>query len=220
MTVDRQSVLAGIAIELEGFSALLRSLDPGALDAPTRCDGWSVANVASHVIGTIVDVTQGRLDGQGTPEVTQRQADERPGRSPAELADELDEAMPALMTLLEALPAEAWDGPSLGDPAYTLGFAVEAIWFDAYLHADDIRTAIGAPARQESGLNAAIHHVAGYLDHRGDAMTLDLDGMDAIDVGAGGNVVTGDPYRFLLAATGRADTSSAGVDPSLNVYAE
>ena len=164
-------------------------------------------------------MTQGRLDGQGTPEVTQRQAHERPGRSPAELADELDQAIPTLTVLLDALPADAWDGPSLGDPTYTFGFAVEAIWFDAYLHADDIRTAIGAPARLQSGLSAAIHHVAGYLDHRGDAMTLELDGMDPIHVGAGGNVITGDPYRFLLAATGRADPSSAGVHPSLNVYA-
>jgi hypothetical protein len=74
------------------------------LRAPTRCRGWTVADVAGHVVGTVVDITEGRLEGQGTPAVTDRQAKERTGRTGAQLAAELAGATPALMGVLASLP--------------------------------------------------------------------------------------------------------------------
>jgi uncharacterized protein (TIGR03083 family) len=218
MTLDREAVLTGIPVELESFSTLVRSLTADDLTKATRCVGWSVGHVVSHVIGTIVDLTQGRLEGQGTPAVTERQALERPGRTPQALARELDEALPSLRALLASLPEIAWQRPSPADPSYSLGFAVEAIWFDTYVHADDIRAALPAPAQRGAGLLCAVHHIAGYLERRGDAMTLHLDGMAPISIGNGGTAVTGDPYRFVLAATGRIDASSLGLPASINVY--
>lgn len=218
MTLDRETVLTGLTVELESFSSLVRSLTADELTKPTRCAGWSVGHVVSHVIGTIVDITQGRLEGQGTPAVTERQASERPGRTPQALAHELDDALPSLTARLASVPETAWAAPSPANPAYSLGFAVEAIWFDAYVHADDIRAALAAPTQRGPGLLCAIHHIAGYLDRRGDSMTLHLDGTAPISVGTGGAAVTGDPYRFVLAATGRIDPSSLGLPASINVY--
>jgi hypothetical protein len=41
------------------------------------------------MVGQVTDVVNGRLEGLGTPEVTEREAKERAGRSAAELAEEL-----------------------------------------------------------------------------------------------------------------------------------
>jgi uncharacterized protein (TIGR03083 family) len=218
VTLDRETVLAGIRDEVERFTALIESLGDEELRVPTRCAGWTIAHVAGHVVGTIVDVSQGRVEGQGTPAVTTEQASARVERTAAELATELATAAPALFDLLDSLPAEAWDGPSLTDPTYTLGFAVEAIWFDAYLHADDIRTAVGRASERGDGLVAAVHHVAGYLDYRGVAVTLELDGVETIPVGRSGVIAKGDPLAFVLAATGRIDPTQLGLDPAINVY--
>src|SRR5438874_2212756 len=85
MTVlDRSEISAGFVAELDDFGELLRSLEPADLDAPTRCTGWTVRDVAGHMVGQITDVVNGRLEGLGTPEVTEREAKERAGRSAAE----------------------------------------------------------------------------------------------------------------------------------------
>jgi hypothetical protein len=86
-----------------------------------------------------------RLDGQGTPEVTEGQPKERAGHSAREPADELAE------------PTRR-SRPS---------FAVEAIWFDTYLRGDDVRVAMGAPPVRGPGLRGAVHQVAGHLEQGG-----------------------------------------------------
>lgn len=222
MTLDRTTVLGGIPGELTAFADLVRPLNQQILHAPTRCAGWTVADVAGHVVGTVVDITEGRLEGQGTPTVSERQANERAGHSAQQLADELTRASSPLATILGSLPEDAWDGPSMSDPRYSLGFAVEAIWFDAYLHGDDIRAAIGAAPIRGPGLRCAVHHVAGYLHERGwGPATLALDGIERVEVGSGGGVeVTGDPFAFVLAATGRYDPARLGLDHTINVYAD
>ena len=221
MTLDRATVLAGVPDELGVFGDLVRSLNSQHLRTQTRCAEWVVADVAGHVVGTVVDITEGRLDGQGTPAVTERQAKERAGHSAQDLADELTGAIPALTAILGSLPEDAWDGPWIADPSYTLGFAVEALWFDAYLHGDDIRAAIGAPRVRGPGLRCAVHHVAGYLEHRGwEPATLSLDGLEPVRVAGGGTEVAGDPLEFVLAATGRGDPATLGLDHTINVYGE
>lgn len=221
MTLDRTTVLAGIPEELSAFGALVGSMNDADLTTPSRCAGWTVADVVGHVVGTVVDVTQGRLEGQGTPEVTKRQAEERSGRTAKELSDELGEAAPVLSALLESLPEDLWDTPAPSNPEYPLGFAVESLWFDAFMHGDDIRDALGRASVRGAGLRCAVHHVSGYLGYRhwGPA-TLALDGIERIEIGGGGSEITGDPFEFVLAATGRLDPSSLGLDASIDVYAD
>lgn len=218
MTLERDTVLTGIREELTRFGALVASLSDDDLRAPTRCADWTVAHVAGHVIGIVVDVSQGRVEGQGTPEVTGAQARARSERTAGELAAQLSAATDPLLDLLGSLPMAAWDGPAPDDPSYTLAFAVEAIWYDAYLHGDDIRHALGRKSERGASVIAAVHHVAGYLERQGVGMTLELDGVDRIAVCTGGSVVRGDPLAFVLAVTGRADPAELGLDPSINVY--
>jgi uncharacterized protein (TIGR03083 family) len=219
--LDRTTVLAGIASEYGAFEQLLGSLRADDLTTPSRYAGRTVADLAGHVIGTAVDLAQGRLEGQGTPEAIRRQADERAGRTPKEMAEELATAGPALSALLASLPQDAWAGPAPSNPEHTLGFGIEAIWYDAYLHGDDIRDALGVPSARGGGLHCAVHHVAGSLDHQkwGPA-TIALDGMERIEIGGGGPEITGDPLEFVLAATGRRDPSAVGFDPTIVVEAD
>jgi uncharacterized protein (TIGR03083 family) len=221
MTLDRASVLAGIADELVAFEELVGSLRADDLMTPSRCSGWTVADIAGHVIGTVVDISHGHLEGLGTAEATRRQAHERGGRTVTELTDELAGAVPALSALLGSLPEEAWAGPAPNDPEYTLGFGVEAIWYDEYLHGDDIRDAVGRSSARGAGLRCAVHHVAGYLEHQkwGPA-TIALDGIERIEIGGGGPDFTGDPLEFVLAASGRRDPSVLGLDHPIYVSAD
>jgi len=204
MTLDRSTVLEGIDAELRSFSSLVRALTPSHLGLPTRCEGWDVRAVAGHVIGTVADVCRGEVAGQGTVAVTARQASERADRTSDELADELDAALPTLVGLLAGLDDAAWAGPSLLDPALTMGFAVEAIWYDAYVHGDDIRAAVGLPSERGDGLTCAVHHVLGYLEQAG-------QGRPPVD--------DVDPLDLVLAATGRLAPATVGLDPSVQVYA-
>ena len=220
MTVlDRTEISAGFVAELDNFGELLRSLEPADLDAPTRCTGWTVGDVAGHMVGQVTDVVNGRLEGLGTPEVTEREAKERAGRSAAELADELAAGRAGVAALSEQLDDAAWNAPVGTDFEGTPGDGVLALWFDGYLHADDIRAALGTPSVQGDGLRGSLHWVAADLGRRAwGPATLALDGVDAIEIGGGGEKITGDPVQFLLVATGRADPSPHGLDESVNIF--
>src|SRR5437773_3666408 len=92
MTLPRDEVVAGWTEEVEAFETLVRGRDAQQWRRPTRCDGWTVRDVAAHVSGTLSDVVNARFEGLGTPEVTKRQVDERKAKSPEELAEELAES--------------------------------------------------------------------------------------------------------------------------------
>ncbi len=220
MTVlDRPEISAGFLAELDNFGELLESLEPADLDAPTRCEGWTVRDVAGHMVGQVTDVVNGRLEGLGTPEVTEREAKERAGRSAAELAEELAEGRAGVAARAEQLDDAAWNTPVASDFDGTLGDGVLALWFDGYLHADDIRAALGTPPLQGNGLRGSIHWVAADLGRRGwGPATLALDSVEVIDVGGGGEKISCDPQQFLLVATGRADPSPLGLDESVNIF--
>ena len=129
----------------------------------------------------------------------------RTGAGVAALAAQIDDA--------------AWNTPVGSDFDGTLGDGVLALWFDGYLHADDIRAALGTPAVTGDGLRGSMHWVAADLGRRGwGPATLALDGVELIDVGGGGEKISGDPQQFLLVATGRADPSPLGLDESVNIF--
>lgn len=220
MTLPREEVVGGFLDELERFEDLVRSLDAVAWERPSRCAGWRVADVAAHVTGQLADVNAGRFDGLGTPEVTEREVAERRGRTPAQLADELHDLAAAGSATLDALDDEAWKSPAPAGILPTLGDGVEALWYDAWLHADDIRAAAGLPPERSPGLRASVVHLAALLEAGGwGPATLALDGVEEVPVGSGrGRRVTGDPHQFVLVATGRADPATLGLDETANVY--
>jgi uncharacterized protein (TIGR03083 family) len=219
MALSLQEVRDGIAAEHQAFAALLRELDDDEWARPSRCAGWTVADVAAHVSGSMAEIVAGELEGQGSEPVTNRQVAQRRGRTSDELADELDRAAKASADLLAVFDDEAWVGPAPGGFDGTLGDAVEALWYDAYLHADDIRAAVGRASARGPGLKASLSHVSTVLGQRGwGPATLAFDGCDEFGVGGGGKRIQGDALAFVLAATGRADPSTVGLGPDVNIY--
>src|SRR5437868_4762406 len=89
MVLPRTEAVAGMLEEYLAFGELLASLSDEEWQRPTRCQGWSVADIAAHLVGQLTDVVTGNLEGLGTPEVTMREVEERRGKSPAELVEEL-----------------------------------------------------------------------------------------------------------------------------------
>ena len=220
--LPRSDVQAGFAPDLNTLAELIRSLDDAALARPTRCEGWTVSDVAAHVAGSMADVVAGRLEGAGSAEWTARQVEERRGRPANELADEVAGSAKVADDLLAAFDDEAWAGPAPAGVTGTLGDGVLALWYDAYLHADDIRAAVGLASVRGAGLRASVVHVADVLTTRewGPA-TLALDGLEEITIGGGSKErrITGDPLAFVLAATGRAEPTTVGLGPDVNIYA-
>jgi uncharacterized protein (TIGR03083 family) len=225
MALPRTEVTIGLLEELERFKGLVQALTPAQLATPSRCSGWTVGDVAAHVIGGMTDVAALRLEGLGTPEVTARQVAERRGRSAAELADELGAAIKATADLLNAFNDEAWEMQAPGGFDFTLGEGVEALWHDAWLHGDDILCALGRPSVRGDGMKASVSHIADVLTREGwGPAVLALDGLPEFAVnraGNGGNGVSrfsGDPLAFVYAATGRGDLTSLGLDETANIY--
>jgi uncharacterized protein (TIGR03083 family) len=213
--LTRQQVVQGTVDEWELFAELIAGLDEAQWTAPTRCEGWEVRDVAAHVVGTVCDAVVGKV-GHRSPE---QEAAEGRHLAPREMAAELRRAAAKLGELLAALDDAAWAGPS-PSPDFSMGEGVLALWQEAWLHADDIRAACGLPSVHGTGLPATAEFVAGRLAKRewGPAR-LALHGLAELSVGtANGRVVTADPHRFVMVATGRADAAELGLEPSVNIY--
>ena len=220
MTLSRTVVVPGMAAEYQGFVDLLRGLSDDEWKTPSRCAGWSVADVAAHVVGQLSDVTNFRLEGLGTAEVTRRQVDERRGKSADVLAHELQGAAETAASLLAAFDDDAWSAEGPQANGTTLGFGIESLWFDTFLHADDIRCALDQPTVTGDGVLPSLSHIAQVLTDQGwGPASLKLEGMDEFPVsGAGGDVITGDPMTFILVSTGRAPAATLGLDDTVNIY--
>jgi uncharacterized protein (TIGR03083 family) len=220
MTLSRQVVVPGTSEEYQSFGELIGGLSDTQWESPTRCEGWQVADVAAHVIGQLTDVVNFRLEGLGTPEATARQAEERKGRTPRELADELEASAKLAVDLLAAFDDDAWAAPGPQGGGTTLGFGVESLWFDTYLHADDIRSALGMPSRRTDAIRPSLSHLAHVLSDQGwGPADLAFEGFESFPVsGGGGKSVSGDAFAFVLASTGRGDPAAFGLGETVNIY--
>jgi uncharacterized protein (TIGR03083 family) len=214
--LPRPYVSAGLRHEYEAFAALVESLDEKEWAWPSRCDGFDVRDVAGHVIGLAEDVAAGN---PGSRNAAEEAASVR-GDTPAQAASRLRTALGPIGALLDAADDAMWAGP-VGVADLTLGEGVLLLWYDAFVHADDIRAAIGRPSETGDGLEASVAYLAAELTKREfRAATLALGDLDPYDISGGGPAITGDPLQFVLVATGRADAATMGLDPSVNIYAE
>ncbi|MFC4909138.1 maleylpyruvate isomerase family mycothiol-dependent enzyme [Actinomadura gamaensis] len=209
---DRDTTVKGLLAEFRAFADLVDGLSAADWDAPTRCTAWRVRDVAAHVLGNAEDIVN-RASGTRSPD---EQAAAGRGRSPAGLAAALRAAAGTIEPGLSALTDEVWAGP--GPAGRTVGNGVLTLWYDAYVHSDDVRAALGRPAGTGPGLGAALAWLRETLDDRV-SLTLRLDGFPEAEIGGGGTVVTGDPHPFVLAATGRLDPAALGLPEEVNVYA-
>jgi uncharacterized protein (TIGR03083 family) len=207
-------VVTGMLREYESFACLIGSLSPAQWQTPTRCRGWAVRDVAAHVAGNAADSARAAA-GTRTPD---EQARDLRQQLPAELAARLSAAAAELCSLLQGLGSRVWERPS-SVPGRTIGNGLLTLWYDAYVHDDDIRSVLGQPSQRGPGLEASVLWLRTELERKGwSGARLLLDGMGDITVGAGGPDVRGDPLRFVLVATGRADPAELGLDEHVNVY--
>jgi uncharacterized protein (TIGR03083 family) len=206
-TLSRADTIAGLRREYVAFADLVDSLTPEQWATPTRCEGSDVRDVAGHVIGLMEDVAKGVPGSRTFQEEAATVRDDEPKVAAARLRAALDATEPLLAALDDE---DVWNGPS-AVPDLTLGRGVLTLWYDTYVHADDVRAAIGQPTLEGPGLAASIDYLRGELDQRGwpRADEVDIDGAEPF--------VTHD---FVLAATGRLDPQSIGLDPAVNIYAE
>jgi uncharacterized protein (TIGR03083 family) len=221
MTLARSIVVPGMVAEYGAFADLLAGLSPEQWERPSRCEGWRVADVAAHVVGQLSDVSALRLDGLGTPEVTERQVEERRGRTSDELADELRATIKTATDLVEAFDEDAFNAEGPQGNGQTLGFGLESLWFDTYLHADDILAAVGRTTTDTAGLAPSVSHIAQVLTQQGwGPATLSLNGLGEFAVSGGDDArrIEGDPMQFILVATGRAASDPFGLGPTVNIY--
>jgi uncharacterized protein (TIGR03083 family) len=213
-TLSRTHVAHGCLAEYEALATLVESLDEQQWNAPARCTGWQTRDVAGHVVGLAEDTAAGKPGSRNADEEAASVRHE----SPAGAAARLRAAVASVGALLEVIDDDAWNGPS-GVPDLTLGEGVLTLWHDTYIHADDIRAAIGYDSDRGDGLDAAIAYLAGQLTAKGwGPATLALDGVGRYDVGDGGTEITGDAMQFALVATGRADAATMGLDPDVSIY--
>jgi uncharacterized protein (TIGR03083 family) len=211
----RTDIAQGLIDEYQAFASLVESLDPAEWATPSRCAGFDVRDVAGHVIGLAEDVVKGVPGSRNAEE----EAASVRGDTPAQAAARLRAVVEGLEPLLAALDDAMWDGPS-GVPDLTFGAGVHLLWYDAFVHADDIRAAIGRPSEIGPGLGASVDYLAGELESRGwGPATLALSGQARRDIAGGGREVNGDPLQFVLAATGRLDPSTLELGPDVNIYA-
>jgi uncharacterized protein (TIGR03083 family) len=200
MGLTRQQIIDGTLDEWRQCAATIRGLTPEQWQAPTRCDGWEVRDVAGHLVGLVSDVFAGTGFGSSTPD---EQAAARRDHSPAEVADELDKASASAQLLVSGLDDAAWAGPSPA-PGTTIGEGVRALWADAFVHRDDISAALGTGPLGGLGVEAAVENGLTALAKKGWSTTIDLSAADR--------------HQLMLALTGRADPATVGLDDTANVY--
>ncbi|WP_433179184.1 maleylpyruvate isomerase family mycothiol-dependent enzyme [Actinoallomurus sp. CA-150999] len=212
--MSREEVVAGLSGQYAAFAALIDGLTAEEWDAPTRCAGWRVRDVAGHVVGNAADTANG-VAGTRTPD---EQARAFRGGGPDDLAAELRASAGRLIPLLETLDDRVWARPS-PVPGRSIGNGVHTLWYDTFVHGDDVRAALGRPADRGPGLAGSVDWLRDELERLGRGpYRLVLDGLGEYAIGAGGPVLRGDPLRFTLVATGRADPAEFGTDAGVNVH--
>jgi uncharacterized protein (TIGR03083 family) len=209
MELTRRQITSGLFEEYEAFAALLDELDPEARETPTRCTEWRVCDVAGHVVGGAVDAATGASGSRGADDQARDLRDE----PSAVLAGRLRRASAGIARFLAGSGDAEW-AMSIPAVGLTLEEGIHALWQDAYVHFDDVRAALDLPERRGASLGGTVAWLAGRLAQNGwGPATLALDDMPEYSVGTGsGPVVGGDPLRFALVATGRADPAEAGLD--------
>jgi uncharacterized protein (TIGR03083 family) len=211
---DRERTVTGLLDEYRSFAELIGALDDSDWVSGTRCAGWQVRDVVGHLVAQAMDTVSGTI-GKRTPD---EQAAALRAESPAALAARLRTATDAMTRLATAIDDAAWTAPS-PVPGLTLGQGMHALLHDAYVHADDIRAALGQPFDAGPGLHASLDFVLGAL-LRDDTAAANPAVARLLGVPAEHFMrQTGmAAHDFLLAATGRSDPALLALPDTVNIF--
>ncbi|MFC5153693.1 maleylpyruvate isomerase family mycothiol-dependent enzyme [Streptomyces amakusaensis] len=158
--------------ERDALIPLLRSRPDEDFAIRTCCPGWTVRHVLAHCGAALTRVVEGRLaDGAFTSESNDLDIAERADWSNARIVDELERGM------TEAGPVIAAAHPERGGHSDLGGIAL-----GEWVHAGDVREALGEPGAYEAGeaLDLALDLFAALTGARGTAPLLAaVDGRSA-----------------------------------------
>ena len=136
------------------------------VDAMTRvpfCPAWTVAELASHMVGVNEDILSGSMEGVTTDVWTQKQVDRHRGQTMADLAE-------CWMGL-----APTFDGvlPMIPSPVNS------QLVMDAVTHEHDLRHALGrTEARDSLAVRVAVGWLLDMMNERGPSLVSAFDGVD------------------------------------------
>src|SRR5690348_7833276 len=147
----------------DDFVALTRSLSEDDAELPTDLAGWSVRdNVAhtAHLEAVLAGAPEDRVEVADAPHltaVTARYTEQgvlaRRGRSLAELAEEIEQAVATRYAALQADPPTDGDAAPERTPG-SVPWSTEVLLrnrpLDVWMHEQDIRRAVGRPGGWDS----------------------------------------------------------------------
>jgi uncharacterized protein (TIGR03083 family) len=162
------TILELLESERHELLALLRALAPDAWSGPTSCPGWSVKDIAAHVLGDDVGILARERDGFRAPDSSQssswddlvRLVNERNEvwvaawrrASPRLLIDLLAITGPSLWDFYRALDPDALGGPVswAGTQPAPNWLRVAREYTERWVHQQQIRDATGTPGLREA----------------------------------------------------------------------
>jgi uncharacterized protein (TIGR03083 family) len=155
------------------FEAMLRGLDDDAWRAPSRCDDWTVQDVAAHLVG-VNGVWQMSIAAGvgGTPTRVLTQFDPAatpdlliaPMRTlpPRDVLDQLTASHDGLLDAIAALDADQWQMPAESPPGHVTirVLAFHALW-DNWIHERDVALPVGVvPPVETDEVSSALRYAA------------------------------------------------------------
>jgi uncharacterized protein (TIGR03083 family) len=136
------------------------------VDAMTRvpfCPAWTVAELASHMVGVNEDILSGSMEGVTTDAWTRKQVDRHRGQTMAELAECWIGLAPTFDGVLPVIPAPV----------------NSQLVMDAVTHEHDLRHALGrAGARDSLAVRVAVGWLLDMMNERGPALVSAFDVVD------------------------------------------
>jgi uncharacterized protein (TIGR03083 family) len=155
------------------FETMLRGLDDEAWRAPSRCDEWTVQDVASHLVGVNafwqMSIAAGlsgaptrvltNFDPAATPELLIAPMRSLP---PREVLDQLAASHDGLLDAIATLDADQWQMPAESPPGYVpiRLLAYHALW-DCWIHERDVALPLGrTPPVEADEVSSSLRYAA------------------------------------------------------------
>lgn len=182
---ERDAELPGrlLATERDALVPLLRGLPEADFALPVAaCPGWTVRDVLAHCSAALIRAVEGRLEqGVFSPESNDRDIAERAGWPHARIVDELERGM------TEAGPVIVGAGGPL-----------DGIALGEWVHAGDVREAVGAPGAYAGAALGDALLLAGRIGRAKGRVPVHAD-LDDLDEPLLLGAVSGErpPARFL-----------------------
>jgi len=227
-TLDHETAMRLAATEYERCAAVLRGLSAEQWSSPTDCPGWTVHEMAAHMLGMAEMAASpramihqqraaGKRDGELIDALTAVQVEERSRLSTAELVDRFARTAPKAarargrtpaLVRARTMPGAQPTGEDGGAERWTLGYLLDVILTrDPWMHRIDLARATGrellVTADHDGVLVADV--VAEWSGRHAQPYSLRLTGPAGGEwsSGSGGPEITMDAVEFCRVLSGR-----------------